>query len=153
MRKVFFALIACVSFWSCSTSPNNNGGTNTTIIPIAPSNLTGVVVSNTRVNLSWTDNSTNETGFKRVGLDLILEKNISLKESLCGFIFEINYINGKSYTLNNNKGNIIPPEYKKIYQGMGLTRGEHKGNMIIHFHVDFPEKLSEEQIIKLSEAL
>jgi DnaJ-class molecular chaperone len=95
----------------------------------------------------------NESGFKRSGLDLILEKNISLKESLCGFTFEINYINGKSYTLNNNKGNIIPPEYKKIYPGMGLTRGEHKGNMIIHFHVQFPEKLSEEQIIKLNEAL
>ena len=95
----------------------------------------------------------NETGFKRAGLDLIFEKNISLKESLCGFIFEINYINGKSYTLNNNKGNIIPPEYKKIYQGMGLTRGEHKGNMIIHFHVDFPEKLTEEQIKILSETL
>lgn len=95
----------------------------------------------------------NDSAFKRAGLDLVLEKNISLKESLCGFTFEINYINGKSYTLNNNKGNIIPPEYKKIYQGMGLTRGEHKGNMIIHFHVDFPEKLSEEQITKLSEAL
>lgn len=95
----------------------------------------------------------NESGFKRSGLDLILEKNISLKESLCGFTFEINYINGKSYTLNNNKGNIIPPEYKKIYPGMGLTRGEHKGNMIIHFHVQFPEKLSEEQINKLIEAL
>jgi len=95
----------------------------------------------------------NESVFKRSGLDLVLEKNISLKESLCGFTFEINYINGKSYTLNNNKGNIIPPEYRKIYPGMGLTRGEHKGNMIIHFHIDFPEKLSEEQIIKLSEAL
>ena len=95
----------------------------------------------------------NDSAFKRAGLDLVLEKNISLKESLCGFTFEINYINGKSYTLNNNKGNIIPPEYKKIYPGMGLTRGEHKGNMIIHFHVDFPEKLSEEQITKLSEAL
>jgi len=95
----------------------------------------------------------NDSPFKRVGLDLVLEKNISLKESLCGFTFEINYINGKSYTLNNNKGNIIPPEYKKIYPGMGLTRGEHKGNMIIHFHVDFPEKLSEEQITKLSEVL
>ncbi len=95
----------------------------------------------------------NESGFKRSGLDLILEKNISLKESLCGFTFEINYINGKSYTLNNNKGNIIPPEYKKIYPGMGLTRGEHKGNMIIHFHIQFPEKLSEEQISKLNEAL
>ena len=95
----------------------------------------------------------NDSAFKRAGLDLVLEKNISLKEALCGFTFEINYINGKSYTLNNNKGNIIPPEYKKIYPGMGLTRGEHKGNMIIHFHVDFPEKLSEEQITKLSDAL
>jgi hypothetical protein len=95
----------------------------------------------------------NESAFKRSGLDLVLEKKISLKESLCGFTFEINYINGKSYTLNNNKGNIIPPEYKKIYPGMGLTRGEHKGNMIIHFHVEFPEKLSEEQITKLSDAL
>lgn len=95
----------------------------------------------------------NETAFKRSGLDLVLEKNISLKESLCGFTFEINYINGKNYTLNNNKGNIIPPEYKKIYPGMGLTRGEHKGNMIIHFHIDFPENLTEEQIIKLYEVL
>lgn len=94
----------------------------------------------------------NDSAFKRSGLDLVLEKNISLKEALCGFTFEINYINGKSYTLNNNKGNIIPPEYKKIYPGMGLTRAEHKGNMIIHFHVDFPEKLSEDQITKLSEA-
>ena len=30
---------------------------------------------------------------------------------------------------------------------MGLTRGEHKGNMIIHFHVQFPEKLSEEHLL------
>jgi DnaJ-class molecular chaperone len=95
----------------------------------------------------------NESEFKRNGLDLILEKNISLKDSLCGFTFEIKYLNGKSYTLNNNKGNIIPPEYKKIYPNMGLTRGEHKGNMIIHFHIDFPEKLSDEQIAKIAEVL
>jgi DnaJ-class molecular chaperone len=95
----------------------------------------------------------NETEFKRSGLDLILEKNISLKEALCGFTFEIKYLNGKSYTLNNNKGNIIPPEYKKIYPNMGLVRGEHKGNMIIHFHIEFPEKLTDEQITKISEAL
>jgi len=95
----------------------------------------------------------NNSIFKRSGLDLILEKNISLKEALCGFSFEINYINGKSYTLNNNKGNIIPHGYNKIYPGMGLKRGEHKGNMIIIFNVSFPDKLSEEQISKLSEAL
>ena len=96
---------------------------------------------------------TNDTLFKRSGLDLILDKNITLKESLCGFTFEIKYLNGKSYTLNNNKGNIIPPEYKKLYANMGLTRGDHKGNMIIHFHIQFPEKLSEEQIAKLEVAL
>jgi len=95
----------------------------------------------------------NDSAFKRLGLDLILEKSISLKEALCGFTFEINYINGKSYTLNNNPGNIIPPEYKKIYQGMGLTREQHKGNMIIHFHIDFPEKLSDEQMNKIREVL
>ena len=33
---------------------------------------------------------------------------------------------------------------------MGLTRGEHKGNMIIHFHLEFPEKLTEEQITKIN---
>ena len=95
----------------------------------------------------------NDTLFKRSGLDLILEKNITLKEALCGFSFEIKYVNGKSYTLNNNKGNIIPSEYKKIYSNMGLKREEHTGNMIIHFHVDFPEKLTDEQIEKLSEVL
>jgi DnaJ-class molecular chaperone len=95
----------------------------------------------------------NNTAFKRSGLDLLLEKHISLKEALCGFTFELKYLNGKSYTLNNNKGNIVPPEYKKVYPGMGLKRGEHKGNMIIIFHVDFPEKLTDKQIEKLSEVL
>jgi len=95
----------------------------------------------------------NNTAFKRSGLDLLLEKHISLKEALCGFTFELKYLNGKSYTLNNNKGNIVPPEYKKIYPGMGLKRGEHKGNMIIVFHVDFPTILTPEQIGKLNEIL
>jgi DnaJ family protein A protein 2 len=95
----------------------------------------------------------NETHFKRVGLDLILDKSITLKEALCGFSFELKYLNDKSYTLNNNKGNIIPPDYKKVYPGMGLKRGDHKGNLVIHFHVEFPETLSVEQIEKISEIL
>jgi len=95
----------------------------------------------------------NNTAFKRSGLDLILEKTITLKEALCGFSFELNYVNGKSYTLNNNKGSIVPPEYKKVYPDMGLKRGEHKGNMIINFHVEFPEKLTNTQIERLIEIL
>jgi DnaJ-class molecular chaperone len=94
----------------------------------------------------------NDSIFKRSGLDLILDKKISLKEALCGFSFEIKYINGKSYTLKN-KGNIISPEYKNVISNMGLTRDNHCGNMIIHFHIEFPENLTNEQIEKIAQIL
>jgi DnaJ-class molecular chaperone len=88
----------------------------------------------------------NNTNFQRQGLDLILQKIISIKEALCGFTFEIKYITGKTYTINNNAGNIIPNGYKKIIPNMGFTRDEHTGNLVIVFDVEFPEKLSEETI-------
>ena len=91
----------------------------------------------------------NDSMFKRAGLDLVLEKSINLKDALCGFSFEITYINGKSYTLNNNAGNIIPHGFRKIIPNMGLERENHKGNMIIEFNVQFPEKLSESVIASL----
>ena len=91
----------------------------------------------------------NDSMFKRAGLDLVLEKSINLKDALCGFSFEITYINGKSYTLNNNLGNIIPHGFRKIIPNMGLERDQHKGNMIIEFNVQFPEKLSESVIASL----
>ena len=95
----------------------------------------------------------NNTQFERRGLDLIINRTISLKDALCGFSFELKYINGKVYTINNNSNNIIPPEYIKVIPNMGLTRDGHIGNLLIHFHVDFPEKLSEEQIKILKEIL
>ena len=91
----------------------------------------------------------NDSAFRRAGLDLILEKKITLKEALCGFTFELTYINGKSYTLNNNAGNIIPHGFKKVIPNMGLERDQHKGNMIIEFNVQFPEKLGEPVITAL----
>jgi len=95
----------------------------------------------------------NNTDFVRKGLDLYIEKKISLKESLCGFSFELKYINGKVYTINNQIGNIIQPEYQKVIIGMGLMRENTKGNLIIHFKVQYPDILSIEQIDKLKEIL
>ena len=57
------------------------------------------------------------------------------------------------YTLNNTSGNIVCPGYKKIISNMGLTRDQVTGNLIIIFHIDFPEKLTEEQINKLKSVL
>jgi DnaJ family protein A protein 2 len=95
----------------------------------------------------------NNTCFERRGLDLFIEKHISLKESLCGFSFELKYINGKVYTINNQTGNIIQPGYQKIIPNMGLSRENTKGNLIIHFKVDYPTSLTTEQIEKLNEIL
>ena len=88
----------------------------------------------------------NTTDFQRQGLDLILQKTISIKEALCGFSFELKYITGKTYTINNNAGNIIPNGYRKVIPNMGFTRDEHTGNLIILFDVKFPEKLSQDAI-------
>jgi len=95
----------------------------------------------------------NDTPFKRNGLDLIYEKRISLKDALCGFSFQLKHVNGKVYTINNSSGSIVVPEYQKLMPNMGLERESHIGNLIIHFHVDFPEKLNEEQIKQLKNIL
>ena len=95
----------------------------------------------------------NNSEFVRQGLDLIYDKKITLKESLCGFSFELKYINNKTYTINNKSGNIIPPEYMKIIPAMGLTRDNHTGNLIIHFILEFPASLTGEQIETLEKIL
>ena len=67
MKKATFILsliLAFTLFFACSTSNDSNGNSTTTVVPISPTNLAGTVISTTQINLSWTDNSTNETGFK-----------------------------------------------------------------------------------------
>jgi DnaJ family protein A protein 2 len=91
----------------------------------------------------------NNTEFKRKGIDLVLEKNITLKESLCGFNFDIKFITGKMYTISNPPGNVIQQGHNKIIPNLGLTRDGVTGNLIIIFNIKFPEKLSENIIEEL----
>lgn len=91
----------------------------------------------------------NDTEFKRSGLDLVLEKTITVKEALCGFTFELKYITGKTYTITNNSGNIINHGYRKMIPNMGFSRDQHIGNLIIIFNVTFPENISEEALEQL----
>ena len=95
----------------------------------------------------------NDKNYTRNGLNIIYNKEISLKESLCGFSFELPFINGKKYTINNNSGNIITPGFLKEINGMGFKRGEHNGCLIIKFNIIFPETLTDEEISKLSQIL
>jgi len=95
----------------------------------------------------------NNTPFSRDGLNLIYKKNITLKEALCGFSFDIQHISGKKFRINNGNGTVVGVNYKKMCPGLGMKRGEHTGNLLILFELEFPKKLTEEQVLKLEELL
>lgn len=95
----------------------------------------------------------NDTAFKRDGLDLILQKSISLKEALCGFSFDMTFIDNRIFKINNQNGNVIYPNYKKLISGMGMVRDDKIGNLNIIFDITFPENLSSEAIATISSVL
>lgn len=95
----------------------------------------------------------NNTNLIREGLNLVYNKTLTFKESLCGFVFDLPYLNNKLFKINNNNGVIIQNGYRKVIPGLGMVREEHTGNLIIHFNVVYPEKLTDEQIEKLKEIL
>lgn len=84
--------------------------------------------------------------FSRNGINLILHKTISFKESLCGFKFEINHLNGKSINFSSSKGNVILNGDTKIIHNRGFTRKDVSGDLVIFFHVSQPNKLDDEQL-------
>ena len=87
--------------------------------------------------------------FTRIGMDLYYEHTITLKESLCGFIFDFEHLNGKQLKINNSELNtIITPSYKKIIPNLGVIRNTSYGNLIITFNIMYP-KLTDQQITQL----
>lgn len=88
----------------------------------------------------------NDTIFTRNGLDLRVKHNVTLKEALCGFSFNLTFINNKMFKINNGVGNIVTPGFKKIIKNMGMVRGEKTGSLIIEFIVGFPSQLTSGQI-------
>lgn len=95
----------------------------------------------------------NKSIFKRDGLNLVYQKEISLKEALCGFSFDIEHISGKKFRINNGNGTVVGVNYQKVVQGLGMIRGEHSGNLTIMFKIKFPNKLTEEQVKIISDTL
>jgi DnaJ homolog subfamily B member 4 len=91
--------------------------------------------------------------FTRNGVDLIYNHTITLKESLCGFSFELDHINGNSYTINNKNGNIITPNYSKEINNLGIIKNNKCGKLIINFSINFPPQLTEKQIEVLKDIL
>jgi DnaJ-class molecular chaperone len=94
----------------------------------------------------------NPTKLERHGLDLYYTHDITLKESLCGFEFDLVYLQGQTLRITNVK-NIVTPHYKKIIPQMGMKRDGSVGNLIIQFNVVFPTTLSETTLQQLEALL
>ena len=84
--------------------------------------------------------------YNRRGIDLVLDKSISFKESLCGFEFNLEHINGKSIKFTSSRGNVIQNWDEKVIDNLGFQRGEQMGNLILSFNVVQSETLNEEQL-------
>ena len=90
--------------------------------------------------------------FSRDGMNLIFKKEVSFKESLCGFDFVLEHINDKNMKLSSSRGNIIQNGDKKILKGLGFNRNDKQGDLIINFKVLHPpHKLTEEQLKLIDE--
>ena len=95
----------------------------------------------------------NDTQFERIGIDLIYKKSITLKQSFCGFNFELPYIDGREFQINNELGNIIPSNFRKTIPKLGMQRDGEVGNLVIIFDVVYPKKFTQEQIDGLAKLL
>lgn len=92
--------------------------------------------------------------FIRKGMDIICRKTLTLKESLCGFKFELKHLNGKTLAFNNHTNiSVIKPNYKKVVPNLGMNKNGETGNLIIEFDISFPDVLGDDQIHKLLEIL
>ena len=49
------------------------------------------------------------TTFKRQGIDLFMEKDISIVEALCGFTFVVDHLDGRKLAVHNMPGQVISP--------------------------------------------
>lgn len=103
----------------------------------------GNIIKDLKGDIKVFINIENHKHFKREGLDLIYVKELSLKEAVCGFEFELEYIDGKKFNLSN-KNTITQPNSKKVIRGMGMKRQSNNnlvsGNLVILFKVIFPQE-------------
>lgn len=112
MKKTLLLLLVTIVLTGCTTSTDSNGTKTTTVVPLSPSNLTGQAISTTEINLSWTDNSTNELGFKierKTGTGTYSVINITNSNILT--INDTNLFPSTTYTYRvyayNNSGNSL----------------------------------------------
>ncbi|XP_053187726.1 dnaJ homolog subfamily B member 13 [Scomber japonicus] len=92
--------------------------------------------------------------FVRQHNDLMYKTQISLEMALTGFSVDVETLDGR--LLNIPINDIVHPAYKKVVTGEGMTLSQdpsQRGNLIITFDIQFPEKLDTERKYLIKQAL
>lgn len=79
--------------------------------------------------------------FQRKGDDLMVRRKISLAESLIGFKFTLEHMDGRTLVVSSQAGDVIRPGSKKVVLGEGMPiKGmpSERGRLVVEFEVDFP---------------
>lgn len=82
--------------------------------------------------------------YKREGSDLRMMVPITLKQALCGVVFDVKTINGHKLKIST-KDEVIKPTTVKRLEGYGLPFPKEPsrfGDLLIAFDIKFPDKLS-----------
>jgi len=91
--------------------------------------------------------------FERRGLQLFYKHSLTFKESICGFDFTIQQLDGTSLKIKNNIGNVIQNMDEKVLKGKGMTRDGTTGELFLQFKVLPSKTLTEEQVEALLKVL
>lgn len=79
--------------------------------------------------------------YTRAGADLVIERDVTLKQSLLGFNFTLKFLDGKDIVISTIPGEVLSHGSIKSVKGKGLPfyrDAMSHGNLIIKFKVKFP---------------
>ena len=93
----------------------------------------------------------NHPKFKREGQDLHYLKEITLKESLLGFNFELETIDHRK--LNITVQVITSHDTQHVIENEGLRHQHGRGNLVLHFDIAYPTSLTDAQKKTLTDIL
>lgn len=85
--------------------------------------------------------------FRRKGADLLLTKELSINQALCGFSFKIAHLDGRQILIRSKPGEVIRPQtqsqpFVKVLRNEGMpSQGNPfvRGDLYVLFVVRFPE--------------
>lgn len=90
--------------------------------------------------------------FQRDGLNLIIEKKITLSEALTGVEFLIEHLDKRTLVVKNKVGEVIKPGQVKMIENEGMPVHRNpfeKGHLYIKFEIEFPKKMPNDLAEKL----